>query len=148
GRGNGTGNFIFRGLRPHDSLSRCGSAWCGSAWSQVVALPRSAEGIAVRAETRVGINRKLFMAVGGAAFVGGAVPGAAAQNSHFPRRRALRIVAGTLRIITFSVEIVAPLPHIAVHVVEAPAVGQLLSHRPRHSPRVPLEPGVARQFRL
>src|SRR5207302_789 len=47
---------------------------------------------------------------------------------------------------SFAVPVVAPLPDVAVHVEEVPAVGRFLTYRLGLALRMRLEPGVVRQL--
>ncbi len=56
------------------------------------------------------------------------------------------ILGGALRVVGRAVPVVAPLPDVTVHVVEAPAIGPLPADRLRLALRMRLEPGVLRQL--
>src|SRR5207253_684524 len=104
--------------------------------------------VTVGAEAGVGVNGELPMTVGRPALLGGAVPGAAAQDAHRAGGRTARVLRRTVLVVGCAVPVVAPLPDVAVHLVEAPAVGLLLAHRPGLALRMRLEPGVFRQLGL
>src|SRR5262249_34191378 len=91
------------------------------------ALSRPSKAIAVGAEAGVRVGRELLVAVGGAALVRGAVPGAAAQHTHLTGGRAGRSALTALGVIVVAVPVIAPLPDVAVHVMQAPAVGLLFA---------------------
>ena len=71
---------------------------------------------------RSSARRLHSMTAGRAALLAVAAPRAAAEHPAVACRGAFGVVAGQARVV-FLVEIVAPLPDIAVHVVEAPGVG-------------------------
>src|SRR5207247_10607180 len=99
------------------------------------AFARAAETITVGTEAGIGIDRKFLEAAGGPALFGHGVPGAAAQHAHLPGARPARVVGWALAVIALAIIVVTPLPHVAVHVIEAPAVGLLLPHRPGRATR-------------
>src|SRR5262249_34649389 len=85
-------------------------------------IAHAAEPVAGGGKAGVGVDGGLLVALRGAALVGGAVPGAAAQHAHLPSSRAARVVGRAVGVVRLAVPVVAPLPDVAVHVVQAPAV--------------------------
>ena len=60
----------------------------------------------------------------------------------------MRVLGGAVLVIRLAIPVIAPLPDVAVHVVKAPVIGQLLTYRLRPVLRRRLEPGVTRQIPL
>src|SRR5262249_10439875 len=65
----------------------------------------------------------LAVAVGGAAGVAAGVPAPAAQHAHPAARGAFRVAVQTAAVVVLLEPIAAPLPDVAVHVVQAEGVG-------------------------
>ena len=53
-----------------------------------------------------------------------------------PTERSHRIVRGRPRIIVFVIPILAPLPHVPVHIIQSPSAGSLTTYRVRHPVRI------------
>ena len=103
---------------------------CGSAAEQPHAVAVDAE------------PRREAVAIRRTAVGGGIAPRAAAEHARRYRRRPRRIDAGRLLVVIAVVPIAAPLPDVAVHVVQSPGVRFLLADRMRSAARVALEPAV------
>src|SRR5256885_1737478 len=82
-----------------------------------------AKAVDVVAETDIRIARTFVVAIPGAAILGAESPGAAAQHFVLTFIRPSWILAGRFLVIVHLVEIVAPFPHVAGHVVESPRIG-------------------------
>ena len=65
-----------------------------------------------------------------------------------PSQRSHGIVCQGDHIVSLAVPILAPLPHVPVHVIEPPGVGLLLANRVRCIPRVGFVPGIITQLRF
>ena len=101
-----------------------------------------------QAQVVVPVPRRAEVAVGRPAAPGGDEPATAAKHAVRARCRSRRIVHRRLRIVTAIIPILAPLPHVPVHVIQPPGVRLLLAHRMRLAARVLVIPGVFAQLRL
>ena len=90
--------------------------------------------------------RRQAVAIRRAAVGGGVAPRAAAKHARRAGRRPRRVDRGRLLVVVPVVPIGAPLPDVAVHVVQSPGVRLLLAHRMRLAAGVALEPTVLRQL--
>jgi hypothetical protein len=75
------------------------------------------------------------------------VPATAANHAFRAPRRSPRIVRRRLRIIVLVVPVLAPLPHVAMHIIQSPRAGPLPAHRVRHPARIAVEPPVTPKAR-
>src|SRR5262249_39082756 len=78
----------------------------------------------------------------------GPVATRAATNHARAASAAGRVLHGTFPVIVRLIAVLTPLPHIAVHVVQAPFVRQLLADRMRLDAWIPPVPGVAFELGL
>src|SRR5262249_39089299 len=109
----------------------------------LLSCPRPPKAVTIRTKASVRVNREFLVPIARPALVGGRVPGAATEHAHLAGRRPARVLGRAFRVVALAVPVVAPLPNVAVHVVKAPVVGQLLTHRVRLALRVRLEPAVS-----
>src|SRR5205823_3666375 len=121
--GSGLFDFLFR-MRKRRALRTCGDDRGPVAG---IGLARAPEAIAIGPEAGVGVDGKFLVAVRRSAFLGGAVPGAAAENAHLAQRRPVRIRGMIVGVMGFAIPVVAPLPDVAMNVVQSPAIGLLLA---------------------
>src|SRR5437867_4013262 len=110
-------------------------------------LSHAAKPIDVVAETVIGIAGALVVAIPGTAVLGTESPRPTAQHFILTFGRTSGILAGRFLVIVHLVEVVAPFPHVAGHVVEAPRIRLLLTDWPGMSARVLVEPRVVAQLR-
>ena len=96
----------------------------------------------VAAEACVRIAGIFVVSIGRAALVRARIPASASQDSCLPRFGPARILRGAFAIILFLVEVVAPFPHVAVHVIQAPCIGLTRPHRLRAAGAILFEPRV------
>src|SRR5262249_28225141 len=90
------------------------------------------------------------VAIGTAAELGLGAPGPAARHSFLALRRPLRILPGRLAVIILAIPVRAPLPDVAVHVMQAEGIRPEPAHRGRERKAVVPghAPGRARPLRL
>ena len=80
------------------------------------------EAIRIHGQADVCEARLVAVADPGGAIVCAARPGTASQHALLALRRSVRIVRGTGPVILGAIEIMAPLPHIARHVIQPPGI--------------------------
>src|SRR5207247_658794 len=102
----------------------------GGSWSEIVCLPHATKAVDIIAKTHIRIAGTLVVAVAGSAILGAEPPSTAANHLVWAFIRPARVPSRGARIIVHLVEIVAPLPDVAAHVVKTPRIGLLLSDRP------------------
>src|SRR5437016_9810720 len=109
-------------------------------------LSHAAKTIDVVTEADIGVARAFVVAIPGAAVIGTESPRATAQHFVLTFVRTFGILAGSLLVIVHLVEVVAPFPHVAGHVVESPRIRLLQTDWPGMSARVLVKPRVVAQF--
>src|SRR5262249_39675843 len=118
------------------------TALAGKPRSGSRSFSRAAKAVNVVTETDICITGILIVAIARAAALGAESPGTTANHFGLALSRPSWIFSRRLRVIVHFVEIIAPFPDVAAHVVKAPRIRLLLADRAGTSTGILIEPRV------
>jgi len=108
--------------------------------------PNTTKAIDIISKADIYIARIFIIAVAGATVLIAKFPRTAANHFGFAVLRSSGVFLMILLIIVYLIEIIAPLPYVAAHVIQSPRVGPLLAYRVGVSAGVLVKPGIVSQF--
>ena len=109
-------------------------------------ISRAAKAIDIISEARIDIAGIFVVAITRPAALGAEFPCPAANHLVFAALRSSGILLRPFLIIIHFVIIVAPLPYVSMHIIQAPGIGPLFPYRLRFPAGVILKPCITAQL--